>query len=776
MNPTEKLKFKWKDIEHNKGDVRMEENNIVKCMIELNRIFYPKNTTELNCGQYAIFSADIIKKGQNCEKLGSTIKLKGTVPSLEYFSRYNVQCELCESNEKYGDTYSIIFMNKIVDLTDKVKQRNFLRAILNENTVNRLFEKYDDVMGLLENRDLESLSKVKGVGITSAIKLCEKYEESKDYGEVYAELGHLGLTTKMIKRLMEYYKSPELVINTVKSNPYDMVNMDGIGFKKSDEIAQKVGISGSNPNRIKGCILYILNSAGESGKSYLHYSELMQTLYNNIGYVEQDIINEVAKNLMENKEVKVTNNGEFIGIKKYFDLECDIYNELIRLNEADLEDKFDFSDWKEKVKATEEEQGFDFTEEQINVIELFTNSNVLAMTGGAGVGKTTTMKGMTDLVNEYIIGAVALSGKASMRIKEATGIEASTIHRFLGYTYGGYLHNADNPLDIDILLIDESTMINGELFLRLLQATPSGAKVIMAGDVQQITPIGSCQVFADILNSAKIPSAKLTKPHRQALRSGIIPTSIKIINQEHIFKSTFEGTEILGELQDMELDIFKNDSTPSTKVVNHFLKHLKITNNIMETQVIAPTKVKGDLSVYNLNLKIQEQINPIQLKGTHITRSINKDKQYIIQVGDKVINTKNNYQTINLEGEITPVFNGNIGIVQNIEDGNCIVNFEEIGTVVMDKDASEGLELGYAISSHKSQGSGYHTVIVAIDSSAYVLLNAELLYTSITRAKKYCVLVGKNTAIRTCINNRETKKKQTYLKHLLNDEILYHNK
>ena len=741
----------------------MEEDKIVKCIIELNKIFFPKNVTQIEGGGYGIFSADIIKKGENCEPLLSTIKLKGKVCHIEYCEKYNVSCKLSESHEKYGDTYEIVFINRLVDLGDRVKQRNFLMNVLNENTVTRLFDMYEDVVGLLEERDVKSLCKVKGIGTSSAMRICDRYDESKDYSEIYTELGHLGLTTNLIKKLVDYYKSPDVTIDVVKTNPYALVNVDGIGFKKADEIAEKIGISGSNPNRIKGCILFILSQEGETGRSYLHYTELMSFLFENIGYVEQDIINSVAKQLIANKEVEVTNNGEYIGLKKFHQLELDILDELNRLKNAESNEKFEFDNWKEDIKATEEEQGFDFTEEQLEAIELFTKSNIMALTGLAGAGKSATAKGMTDLVSEFTISACALSGKASVRITEATGIEASTIHRLLGYQEGHFMYNKSIPLDTNVVLIDEATMISGELFLSLLQAIPDGAKVIMMGDVQQLTPIGSCQVFADVLSSNIIPIYKLTKPHRQAMRSGIIPTSLKIANQEQIFESTFEGNNIIGELQDMELDIFKNDDTPSIRVVNHFMKHYRKSNNLMETQIIVPTKKRGDMCTYNLNTKVQKLINPIREKSEHVVVNLDKDRYYIIQVGDKVINTKNNYSSVNEEGDKTPVFNGNMGIVREIKDGICTVDFVGLGALLLDSKSCKSLELGYAITVHKGQGAGFDVVIGGVDSSAFMLLNAELLYTLLTRAKKYCVLVGKNTSVRTAINKREVKNKQTYL-------------
>lgn len=743
----------------------MDNEKIIKCTVELSKIFFPKNVSYIKSGEFGIFVADIIEEGDNCENIYKNIKLKGKCCEINYNEKYNVSCKLADVNEKYGNTYEIVYINRIVNLKDKVKQRNFLMSIINETTVNRLYEQFDDVISLLENEDVKSLTKVKGIGVSSALKLIEKYKDCKDYSTIYAELGHLGFSSNLIKRLVDYYKSPDVVIERVKTNPYELVNVDGIGFKKADEIAEKVGIKGSNPNRIKGCMLYILSQNGDIGRSYLHYTELLKQLNDSIGYVEQDVINSVAKSLIDKKEVYISENGEYIGIRKYHHLEKRICEELLRLLKS--ESNIKISNFDESIKNTQEDQGFNFTDEQLEAIKLFTNTTVMALTGGAGVGKTSVSKGMMDLIKNYIISATALSGKASVRITEATGIEASTIHRLLGFQHGEFMYNNKNQLCTDIVFIDESTMVNGELFLSLLEAIPSGAKLVMMGDVQQLTPIGSCQVFADVLDSNIIPSIKLNKPHRQAMKSGIIPLSIDVINQNQIFDSTFEGNRILGELQDMELDIYKSNTQETERVVNHFMKQLQKTNNLMETQIIVPMKNRGDFSTYVLNLEVQKRINPINEKRKHVIVSLDKDRYYIIQVGDKVINTKNNYKAKNIDGDDVAVFNGNMGVVKEIENGCVTVDFVGIGEVVLDGNGYKSLELGYAITIHKSQGSGFDVVIGAIDSSAYVLLNAELLYTLVTRAKKYCVLVGKNNAIRTAINKREIKNKQTYLKEML---------
>ena len=769
----------------------MEEEKILKIECTLDRIFYPKYAKKINSGEFGIFQAIVTKTLEDTEYLYEAIKLKGACPTVEYGTTYKVYCKLCEHNEKYGDTYELVYISKCIDISSKDKQKEFLKNVLNENLVDKLFDEYDDVIKLLEERDVKSLMKIKGIGNQVALKMIDEYEESKDYSSIYMELGQLGLTHTFIKKLVDFYHSPDTVIDVVRNNPYDLVRVDGVGFKKADEVACKVGIGQYDIRRIKGFLLHHLNEQGEAGKSYLNYQELMKALYDTLGFVPEEVVNATAKQMIDNEDVVVLENGTKIALKRFYDLEKNIMNELLRLqigrikviesdsNEFESElhkdyipKSFNIGNWETIIQRVEEEQGFTFTDEQKAAIKLSLDNHVMALTGLAGAGKTSTANGICSLYDNYNILACALSGKASVRITEATGLPASTIHRALGYQNGQFMFNKDNKLAVDIVLIDEATMINGTLFLSLLEAIPTGAKVIIMGDVQQLTPIGNCQVFADILDSNVLPVVKLTKPHRQALMSGIIPTSIKVANQEQIFGNGFEGNEILGELKDMELDITSSKESMSDTIINHFQTEMAKYNDIMEVQVCVPMRLKGELSCYNLNTKIQNIYNPKFNDSKEIEILLEKKnedtKKYLIRVGDKVLNTKNNYKCTNVEGDTTPVFNGNIGIVKEIEDnGYCTIDFVGIGEVVFSKTDSKNLELAYACTVHKMQGSGFTSTIVGMDTGSFIMNNSELLYTAITRAKKYCVLVGNNYAISKAIQTKEVKTKQTFLRDML---------
>ncbi len=729
------------------------------------------------------------------------IKLKGVCPTVEYGSKYRVYCTLAEVNQ-YGETYEIVYMNKIINISSTDKQKEFLRKILNETLVDRLFEKYDDVIKLLEEENIEELTSIKGIGEQVAKRMIDEYNESKDFSEIYIELGSLGLTSNFIHKLSEHYASPSTVIDVIKHRPYDLVQVEGIGFKKADEIALKVGIGQYDDARIKGYINHYLNEQGEEGKSYVSYQELMSSIYDVLGFVPEDILAKVAKSMIDNDEILVFENGAYLALKKYYNLEQSIMNELIRLHKGVVEENeidSDFNcdeellykdneifkykpqitipdDYEKIIADIEFRQGYEFTEEQRNAIEMSIKENVIILTSMAGGGKTSTANGICALYKDCSVTGVALSGKASVRLQEATGLPSSTIHRALGWNFGGFTYNKENQLPTDIVIIDEATMINGTLFNALLQAIPTGAKVIIMGDVQQLTPIGNCQVFADILKADNLPIVRLTKPHRQALRSGIIPTSMNVATQKSIFDNNFTGHKILGELQDMEINIGDKTTDYAQMIVDYVQSEMKRLNDIMEIQVCVAKKLDGALSCYNLNTIIQDLVNPKIFNGNEveITLSTKKKsdddevKKYILRKGDKVINIKNNYNCLTENGSKTAVFNGNIGVITDIDESlNCHITFEGIGDVVFSRSDSKNLRLAYACTTHSMQGSGFTSVIVGMDSSSYIMNNSELLYTAITRAKKYCVLVGSNSAINKAIKTKEVNKKQTFLQGLL---------
>lgn len=741
---------------------------IIKCDITLNRIMYPKNVSVVDGGNFAIFSANVIKNIENCENLYS-VKLKGIVPYLKVDVIYSIQARLADQHEKYGDTYEIIFMNRKVDLSTLEKQKQFINTILDENITIRLFDMYGDkVVSLLEAKDVESLSKVKGIKVKKALKLIKTYEESRDLSVIFTELDNINLTPAMINRLVTHYKSPDTVVEILKKDPYKIVDVDGIGFAKADEIAQKMGVSLTSPRRVRSFIVHTLKEEGEMGKSYLKWDDLLNLIYDNLGMIDDLIINETAAMLMSENMVHVSEDGDRVGLMKYYDMEEKIYKHLLRLLNA--ESKIRVTDWKNKIAAVESRQGFKFNEDQMKAIEMSTCNNILAITGISGSGKSAATKGICAIHNDYNIVGGALSGIAGMRLKEATEIEnAGTIHRMLGYSGSGFTHHETNQLDFDLIFIDEATMVNLSIFLAVLEAIPTGARVILLGDCEQLPPIGSGQVYYDVLNSGVIPTVRLLKPNRQSAKSGIYSTSLQIIDQRQLFNTQFDGILEYGELRDMVVEVSR-DADISKIAIDKFMQLYNNGEDILDIQVITPMKLRGNCCTYNLNTKIQQLINPVNVqKDEFIVNNLGTDKKYMMKVGDKVINKKNDYSTVNVDGEKVPVFNGSVGIIKeiDIEDKSCIIDFVGLGEIIMEKHTWNNIELGYALTIHGTQGISVKNAITILETAAYMMLNSNLLYTAITRAKKRSILIGQNSAIRRAITNKESSKKQTYLLQLL---------
>ena len=743
------------------------EEKILKLEIKMERIFFPKGAKKVESGMFSIFLASISKvvKGDYEEKF---IKLKGTVCEIKSDTTYTVTAKLSESNAQYGDTYEIIFINTKAELVTIKQQRDFLEGILHKNLVNELFNTYgEEVIDILEDRDSDSLCKIKGIGAKTALKIIQKYYDTKDYSALYTELKGLDFTYKMINKLLEKYKSPDVIVDLIKTNPYKLIEIDGIGFKKCDEIAIKSGINYDDALRLEGYILFYLNQEAELGRSYVLYSDFMRDATSTLVNFDMDILLKTIQKLIEANIVMVSHEGSRMGLIKYFNLEKNIIAELRRLNTA-VSLNFDIKNRDVIISKLEQQQGWSYTEEQKQGIYDILENNITVLTAKAGGGKTTLARAVSEVLSKYSIAQCALSGKASVRISEVTGLEAKTIHKLLGFSpRGGYAYNKDNQLESDVYIVDECSMIDGWLFYRLLQAIPSGSKVILLGDTAQLTAIGSCNVFADIIKSQIIKIIKLEKVHRQGARSGILSTSLQVSNQEPFLPKGFVGSKIMGELQDMEYHIFKDSEGLLDLCVQHYLAHYRrLTfegkDAVNSIQVITPMRLRGEVCTYTINNQIQKVINPLKEDSPKIECSMGKDKPFIITINDRVVNMKNNYNAVNENGESVAIYNGSTGIVKDIFDDGCIVEFAGIDTVVIDKLGTENLELAYAMTTHKVQGSQSEVAITVFDSSAYVLLNIELLYTAVTRAMKYGVLLTNQKAFLTATTKRESSNKQTY--------------
>ena len=671
---------------------------------------------------------------------------KGTMPEPSLGATYIIIADYVD-DPKWGEQYNIksIYSDISFDKDDKKGRFKFLCTLFTPSQIEAMYSVYDDPFAVLDAEDVEKLVQIKGCGIKTADNWIRKFKKHINIARIFVELEDYNLTNNMIKRLMNRYNSPDLVIEKVKTNPYILVNeVDGIGWKKADEIALAGNIKPDSPMRIGAYIIYYLDMCGENGNSWITPDELLGAILDNLGEEIPDenitmAIRDLGNKLWWNED------KDKIGLSKYYKIEYRVAEELIRIRNA--ESNIYCNDWRMRIEHLERVQGWKFTDEQMYGIETVLNNNVTVIHGLAGTGKTSVVSGVLEALNNYSSVMCALSGRAASRMSEITGKTGYTIHRLLGYPKGDseyqfFEFNQDNKLPYNLYILDEISMVNSRIFYYLLRAIPDGAKLICLGDSGQLESIGCGNVAYDMIHSSEIPTIELTKIHRQAAKSAIITQSIAVRNSKQIVSKDWVGTETRGELQDLELHCYSDSS-------NTFYEVMEIFSKLM---------AQKDFDIM--------EYNPASKNKKEITR-LSNNNPFILREGDKVINTINNYR---LE---TPIYNGNIGTIKSIgyneelESRVITIDFIGIGNVDVPEEAWNGIELGYAITVHKFEGSQSKNIIFGLDFSSYSLLTRELIYTGITRAQKKCYLICQTGALRYATAQQSVSNKQTHLQDCL---------
>lgn len=743
--------------------------DILKCTILIERVVYfSKN--------WGIVNAKLISTKEGEAKLSSRDLI--TVVGVMAEPIEDEECYLTAKevdNPKYGLQYEVICMASVFSSIphDAQSKKKFLSSIFTINQVKNMYDALPDPYDSLEKKRIQDLIRINGVGPYTANLWMERFDEKLPLSQVYLGLEDFNLTNNMIKSLLSEYKSADLVVDVVKNNPYSLCKMTGVGWKKADKIALSGGIEPFSSVRISEFIQYYMRQEALHGFSYISSEEVMGALIDNFGEDIPDIA--IAEAINSFSEFFWWNEDKTkIGLQRYFNLEEKIAKEIKRL--LDAKNVFSFDNWHNIVKEKEIMQEWKYTDEQILGIETALKSNLVVIHGYAGTGKSSIVDGILSVLQGLNKAQTALSGRAAARLSEITHEEGFTIHRLLGYprgdeSHGGYLYNEDNYLDYDIIIVDEISMIGGYQFYYLLRAIRTGTKVILLGDIGQLESIGECNIAYDLIQSPYIPTVYLSKIYRQAQKSAIITESKKIREGHQIVPQNYVGCEVRGELEDLVIDCYSDKSNTFYKVMQYVAEILKKTDDIMEVQIISPVKTNGDSSVWNLNMAIQELYNPKKKGDREVVVHYSEGRTAVLRTGDKVINTENNYKAVLYDtGESTAIYNGSIGIVTKIlGESELVIDFPDIGEVLILKDSLKNIELAYAITAHKSQGSQYDYVIIALDFASYSLLSKELVYTMMTRAKRKCYLVAQTAALRMATSKEGVQIKQTHLKEILND-------
>ena len=753
--------------------------NKVRLKVRVERIIYPKNGQTSGSWTIAAFRIEEVLEGEvpECFQWSLRFTAKGSMPALNARDTYTMVAHLVE-DAKYGLQYEVDLMCLDYDLTDKDDQLKFFSFFLTPTQTAALYENCDNPLVLLQNHDTKALMKIKGIGPVTAQRMINKYEDSKDLSLAFVRFYDLGLTKGAIEKLVHFYGSPEAAVEVIEKNPYLLIiQVPGYGWAKADAIAMSQGLAHDSDERMGAYLVHYLREQAEmNGNSWVSVEDLCVVIDQVCDPQDDERIYELIRRNIKNHVLYYDQETERVGLMEYRELEQQIANEILRIQRGAAHIEINPERAETIIRSVELEQGFEYTEEQRTAIWNTLNNQFSILTGSAGVGKSSVVNGIAHVLeaHNFRVAQVSLSGRAASKLTEITHIEGKTIHRLLKYDpeSGKFFHNKENPVPYDIIIGDEVSMWGGEITLSLLQAIPTGAKVLFIGDTKQLEAIGLASVLTDTIKSNTMPTVQLTKIQRQQADSGIITQSLKVACGEQIVGPKTSGVEYRGVRKDFKLVTYIDSALTQSKIIDEF-KELYINQHVPanDIQVLVPMRSRGEASCRALNLAIQEIVN-----GTPSVDEItvpytdgNYKYSYTYRPNDRIIIMKNNYKTINIEGNKEPIYNGNVGYIKQIGPDFMIVNLTEQGDIVLGVEDYNNLSLGYAITVHKKQGDSSPYVIGAIDSSSYALMSKELLYTMITRARKYCVLIGQKKILQQAVKISRVKTKQTWLCELLQE-------
>ena len=751
----------------------------VRLKVRVERIIYPKNGQTSGSWTIAAFRIEEVLEGEvpECFQWSLRFTAKGSMPALNARDTYTMVAHLVE-DAKYGLQYEVDLMCLDYDLTDKDDQLKFFSFFLTPTQTAALYENCDNPLVLLQNHDTKALMKIKGIGPVTAQRMINKYEDSKDLSLAFVRFYDLGLTKGAIEKLVHFYGSPEAAVEVIEKNPYLLIiQVPGYGWAKADAIAMSQGLAHDSDERMGAYLVHYLREQAEmNGNSWVSVEDLCVVIDQVCDPQNDERIYELIRRNIKNHVLYYDKETERVGLMEYRELEQQIANEILRIQRGAAHIEINSERAETIIRSVELEQGFEYTEEQRTAIWNTLNNQFSILTGSAGVGKSSVVNGIAHVLeaHNFRVAQVSLSGRAASKLTEITHIEGKTIHRLLKYDpeSGKFFHNKENPVPYDIIIGDEVSMWGGEITLSLLQAIPTGAKVLFIGDTKQLEAIGLASVLTDTIKSHTMPTVQLTKIQRQQADSGIITQSLKVACGEQIVGPKTSGVEYRGVRKDFKLVTYIDSALTQSKIIDEF-KELYINQHVPanDIQVLVPMRSRGEASCRALNLAIQEIVN-----GTPSVDEItvpytdgNYKYSYTYRPNDRIIIMKNNYKTINIEGNKEPIYNGNVGYIKQIGPDFMIVNLTEQGDIVLGVEDYNNLSLGYAITVHKKQGDSSPYVIGAIDSSSYALMSKELLYTMITRARKYCVLIGQKKILQQAVKISRVKTKQTWLCELLQE-------
>lgn len=625
----------------------------------------------------------------------------------------------------------------------------------------RLVAKFGDkTLEIIENTP-KRLCEVGGIGPSRVQAIIDAWQSQKEISRVMVFLKSKDVSTTYAVKIYKTYGNQSL--EKMEENPYRLIDdVWGIGFKTADQIALKLGLAVDAPARIKAAIQFVLSDITNEGHLYLEVQAVKDRVIELLG-LEQEKLQELLKSsltqLFQEEKVKLlsVNEKHYLALPKFYFSEKGIATRIAYLlDKPALADRFNLDTIYKKIRQPDE-RGIELNEDQQKGILACCSRKVTIITGGPGTGKTTLIRRLIETLEEHKIRVrlAAPTGRAAKRMFESTGRNAVTLHRLLEFTPGsmGFARNADNALDLDFLIIDEASMLDVFLMHAVLKALKADVHLILLGDIDQLPSVGAGNVLNDIIDSEKVEVIRLTEIFRQAQDSMII------VNAHRVNHGEFPQSSGPGTKKDFAL--VKEDVPENTFVLLREIygKKLPAAGIAPEDSIVLVPMNKGTVGTQRLNQELQMILNPESPEKLQIMRF---GQAY--RVGDRVMQIRNNYDKF--------VFNGDIGKISGLDhtEQKMIVNF---GDRELEYDFAElnELVLAYAISIHKSQGSEFQAVIIPIFMQHFILLQRNLIYTAITRAKKLCILIGQTKAIAMGIKNDKGVERTTFLKEFLTSDL-----
>ena len=619
----------------------------------------------------------------------------------------------------------------------------------------KLVKKFGEkVFDIIENQS-KRLQEVDGIGRERRQRIKDAWAEQKVVRDIMLFLHAHGLGTNRAVRIYKSYGAE--AIELIRADPYRLArDIHGIGFHSADSVAEKLGLEADSLLRARAAIEHLLDQATTEGHCALPRRDLLEGAARLLE-VDESVVNEAFERHLKDDRIlseKIAGE-ELIFMPLLRDAEERIARQLRRLAEA--KEPEPAIDAEKAIPWVEEKTGRKLSPSQHDALRIALRSRAVVITGGPGVGKTTLVQSLLKILTAKKLKCIlaAPTGRAAQRLAEATGLEASTLHRLLEFqpARGGFQRNASNPLEGDVVVVDEVSMVDVPLMSRLLDALPRKARLILVGDADQLPSVGPGLVLGDIIRSGMIPVVHLREIFRQAGDSRIISGAHAINRGEipDIIEAPKDSDFVFVDREDAE----ECAATLVSLVRDRLPKHLGV-DPIEGIQILSPMH-RGSLGIKELNLRLQAALNP---------RSEYRDEYQafgnLFRIGDKVIQTSNNYDK--------EVFNGDIGRIRSLdkEERQAVVRFGK-REVIYEFGELDELELAYAITIHKSQGSEFPVVVIPLAMQQYLLLQRNLLYTGVTRGKRMVVLVGQKKALGMAVRNESTRHRHGGLLHRLTD-------